>query len=53
MLSLGRKDLAWFSYWAWFREFSLNSLKISIEKWECEKIDTKEEVYLAQSCDSP
>ena len=53
VLSLGSKDLAWFSYWAWSREFSLNSLKIPIEKCMCEKIDTKQEVYLAQSCDSP
>lgn len=40
-------------YWAWFIELSHSSLKMPIEKWVCEKIDTKQEVYLAQFCDSP
>lgn len=47
MFSLSSRDLAW------FREFSLNSLKMLVEKWVCERIDTKQEVYLAQSGNSP
>ena len=47
MFSLSSKDLAW------FRELSLNSLKMLIEKLVCERIDTKQEVYLAQSGNSP